>query len=66
VREDDRLYVHAEASAPEDWSYVISVEDAARSTEMLSIISLMASSVKRLHMASSTASDGVPSPHSKE
>jgi diadenosine tetraphosphatase ApaH/serine/threonine PP2A family protein phosphatase len=31
VSEDDRLYVHAEASAPEDWNYVISVEDAARS-----------------------------------
>jgi diadenosine tetraphosphatase ApaH/serine/threonine PP2A family protein phosphatase len=31
VREDDRLYVHADASAPEEWNYVLSVDDAARS-----------------------------------
>jgi len=29
VREEDRLYVHAEASAPEKWRYVLSEEDAA-------------------------------------
>ncbi|MEJ2124427.1 MAG: metallophosphoesterase family protein [Alphaproteobacteria bacterium] len=31
VHEDDRLYVHADASAPADWNYVLSVEDASRS-----------------------------------
>lgn len=31
VADDDRLYVHAEASAPESWRYVRDVEDAIRS-----------------------------------
>lgn len=31
VREDDRLYVHADASAPEKWRYVAHAEAAARS-----------------------------------
>jgi diadenosine tetraphosphatase ApaH/serine/threonine PP2A family protein phosphatase len=31
VREADRLYVHADASAPEKWRYVLSAEAAARS-----------------------------------
>ena len=30
-RDDDRLYVHADASKPESWRYVASVTDAARS-----------------------------------
>ena len=31
AREQDRLYVHADASGPERWNYVTSSEDAARS-----------------------------------
>jgi diadenosine tetraphosphatase ApaH/serine/threonine PP2A family protein phosphatase len=31
LQEDDRLYVHSEASSPADWHYVQSVSDAARS-----------------------------------
>ena len=31
LEEDDRLYVHSEASAPEDWRYVTSAADAERS-----------------------------------
>jgi len=31
LADDDRLYVHAEASAPKRWRYVTGVEDAARS-----------------------------------
>ena len=31
LQEDDRLYVHSEASAPERWRYVHSTADAARS-----------------------------------
>lgn len=31
VEEDSRLYVHAEASRPEAWDYVLDSEDAARS-----------------------------------
>lgn len=31
VREDDRLYVHAEAAAPRDWTYVLSGEEARMS-----------------------------------
>jgi diadenosine tetraphosphatase ApaH/serine/threonine PP2A family protein phosphatase len=31
LREDDRLYVHSEASSPERWRYVHSTADAARS-----------------------------------
>jgi diadenosine tetraphosphatase ApaH/serine/threonine PP2A family protein phosphatase len=31
LQEDDRLYVHSEASSPADWHYVQSMSDAARS-----------------------------------
>lgn len=31
AREEDRLYVHADAAAPSRWNYITSVEDAARS-----------------------------------
>ncbi|MFH5926636.1 metallophosphoesterase family protein [Roseomonas xinghualingensis] len=31
--EEDRLYVHADASAPEEWRYVFSAEEARRSLE---------------------------------
>lgn len=31
LNDDDRLYVHSEASKPESWRYVTSPEDAARS-----------------------------------
>ena len=31
LQEDDRLYVHSEASSPERWRYVQSTADAARS-----------------------------------
>lgn len=31
LKDDDRLYVHADASSPKSWRYVTSVEDAARS-----------------------------------
>jgi diadenosine tetraphosphatase ApaH/serine/threonine PP2A family protein phosphatase len=30
VREDDRLFVHADASAPSDWNYVLDASDAER------------------------------------
>ena len=33
LREDDRLYVHSEASAPARWRYVSETSDAARSIE---------------------------------
>lgn len=33
VEEEDRLYVHADASAPENWIYVRDAEDARRSLE---------------------------------
>jgi diadenosine tetraphosphatase ApaH/serine/threonine PP2A family protein phosphatase len=31
IRDDERLYVHADASGPKSWRYVIGIEDAARS-----------------------------------
>src|SRR5262249_36012169 len=31
VEEDDRLFVHADANAPDEWAYVTDAEDAARS-----------------------------------
>jgi diadenosine tetraphosphatase ApaH/serine/threonine PP2A family protein phosphatase len=31
LREDDRLYIHSEASSPADWHYVQGMRDAARS-----------------------------------
>jgi diadenosine tetraphosphatase ApaH/serine/threonine PP2A family protein phosphatase len=31
INDEDRLYVHADASAPERWNYVSSIENAARS-----------------------------------
>ncbi|SHI89415.1 Predicted phosphodiesterase [Roseomonas rosea] len=31
--EEDRLYVHADASSPEDWRYVLGAEEARRSLE---------------------------------
>lgn len=33
VEEEDRLYVHAEASAPQRWHYVLDADDARRSLE---------------------------------
>ncbi len=38
LTEDDRLYVHAEASKPESWRYVTSSEDAARSMKATSAL----------------------------
>jgi len=31
LKDDDRLYVHADASSPKSWRYVMGIEDAARS-----------------------------------
>ncbi len=35
--DDDRLYVHADASSPKSWRYVMGIEDAARSMRATSL-----------------------------
>ncbi len=35
--DDDRLYVHADASSPKSWRYVVGIEDAARSMRATSL-----------------------------